>query len=77
MSEENRDPVILSKAKFEEELRKIFQFIDGRKQRDYNPDSREFAFFVLAQEFWPEMVETIFEKYEFLCSGVAAIFRRK
>ncbi len=70
-------PLMLPKTRFEEELNALLIKVKENGRRDYGFTRKEYAFFVLAQEFWPMMVNRIFGDYEFLCSGVMAILRRK
>ncbi len=70
-------PLMLPKARFEDELKTLLVKVKEKSRRDHGFTRKEYAFFVLAQEFWPAMVSRIFGDYEFLCSGVMAILRRK
>jgi len=67
----------VSKIAFCEELQELYNKMSERALRDYVPTDREFSFFVLAREFYPETVKECFSDYELLSSGVAAIFRRR
>lgn len=77
MPKENGGPIVVPKMRFEDELKRLVASLRIRKMRHYVPTDKEFSYFVVAREIWPEMIEKMFKEFDFKFSGVGAVFIKK